>query len=94
MLNGVPVVSSETFVAGKYADAHQWPGFPDEGIRFYFDEERFNYLTVRPSGTAQCLRFHIQLKAKNLSRENLDKIKYKTRQEALGIISAIRGLVL
>ncbi len=94
LLNGVPVVSSETFVAGKYADAHQWPGFPDEGIRFYFDEERFNYLTVRPSGTAQCLRFHIQLKAKNLSRENLDKIKYKTRQEALGIISAIRGLVL
>lgn len=93
-LDGLPVRSSETFVAGKYADAHQWPGFPDEGIRFYFDEERLNYLTVRPSGTSQCLRFHIQLKAENLSRNGLARQKYETRMRARKIIHAMRDLIM
>ncbi len=93
-LDGLPVRSSETFVAGKYADAHQWPGFPDEGIRFYFDEERLNYLTVRPSGTSQCLRFHIQLKAENLSRSGLARQKHETRMRARRIIHAMRDLIM
>lgn len=93
-LDGLPVRSSETFVAGKYADAHQWPGFPDEGIRFYFDEERLNYLTVRPSGTSQCLRFHIQLKAENLSRNGLAQQKHETRRRARRIIHAMRDLIM
>ena len=93
-LDGLPVRSSETFVAGKYADAHQWPGFPDEGIRFYFDEERFSYLTVRPSGTSQCLRFHIQLKAENLSHRGLAQQKYETRKRARRIIHAMRDLIM
>ena len=93
-LNGSPVLSSEIFVAGKYADAHQWPGFPDEGIRFYFDEERLNYLTVRPSGTSQCFRFHIQLKAEKLTRNRLAEIKHETRIRARGIIAAMRELVM
>jgi phosphomannomutase len=79
---------------GKYADAHQWPGFPDEGIRFYFDEERLNYLTVRPSGTSQCFRFHIQLKAEKLTRNRLAEIKHETRIRARGIIAAMRELVM
>ena len=81
-------------MVGKYADTHKWPGFPDEGIRFYFDEEKFNHLTVRPSGTSQCLRFHIQLKAKNLSRNRLPEIKQETRRRARGIIAAIREIVM
>lgn len=93
-LDGLPVRSSETYVAGKYADAHQWPGFPDEGIRFYFDEERLNYLTVRPSGTSQCLRFHIQLKAENLTRSSLARQKYETRMRARRIIDAMRDLIM
>lgn len=93
-LDGLPVRSSETYVAGKYADAHQWPDFPDEGIRFYFDEERLNYLTVRPSGTSQCLRFHIQLKAENLSRSGLARQKYETRMRARRIIYAMRDLIM
>jgi len=93
-LDGNPVLSSETFVAGKYAEAHQWPGFPDEGIRFYFDEERLDYLTVRPSGTSQCFRFHIQLKAENLSRARLAEQKQATRQRARRMIDAMRGLVM
>ncbi len=93
-LDGLPVLSSETFVAGKYADAHQWPGFPDEGIRFYFDEEKLNYLTVRPSGTSQCFRFHIQLKAENLSRNRLAEQKQETRLRARRVIDAMRDLVM
>ena len=93
-LDGLPVLSSETFVAGKYADAHQWPGFPDEGIRFYFDEERLNYLTVRPSGTSQCFRFHIQLKAENLSRSRLAEQKQETRLRARRVIAAMGKLVM
>ncbi len=93
-LDGLPVRSSETYVAGKYADAHQWPGFPDEGIRFYFDKERLNYLTVRPSGTSQCLRFHIQLKAENLTRSGLAQQKHETRMRARRIIHAMRDLIM
>ncbi len=94
LLDGHPVLSSETFVAGKYADAHQWPGFPDEGIRFYFDEKRLNHLTVRPSGTSQCFRFHIQLKAEGLSRNRLAQQKQETRLRARRMIGAMRKLVM
>ncbi len=93
-LAGFPVHASDTFVAGKYADIHHWPGFPDEGIRFYLDEERLNYLTVRPSGTSQCFRFHIQLKAENLFRDRLPERKRETRLRAREIISAMRELVM
>ncbi len=94
LLDGHPVLSSDTFVAGKYADVHQWADFPDEGIRFYFDEEKINHLTVRPSGTSQCFRFHIQLKAEDLSRNGLEEQKQETRLRARRMINAMRGLVM
>ncbi|MCM8768766.1 MAG: hypothetical protein NC911_03675, partial [Candidatus Omnitrophica bacterium] len=61
----------ETYRTGKYDRVHQWEGFPDEGIRFFFGEGGMNYLTVRPSGTSQCLRIHIQLKGEEPTEENL-----------------------
>ena len=88
-LDGIPVLSSETFVAGKYADAHQWPGFPDEGIRFYFDEERLNHMTVRPSGTSQCFRFHVQLKVEHPARNRLARQKHEARLRARRLIAAM-----
>ena len=88
-LDGIPVRSSETFVAGKYADAHQWPGFPDEGIRFYFDEERLNHMTVRPSGTSQCFRFHVQLKVEHPARNRLARQKHEARLRARRLIAAM-----
>ena len=93
-LDGLPVLSSETFVAGKYADAHQWPGFPDEGIRFYFDEERLNYMTVRPSGTSQCFRFHMQLQVENPTRHRLAQQKYEARLRARRMIAAMRERIM
>jgi len=90
---GVPVRSSETFVVGKYAEAHQWPDFPDEGVRFYFDEEKWSYLTVRCSGTSQCLRFHLQLKAEGVTRKNLVLKKKETNRLARDIVADIRNRV-
>ncbi|MBM3263022.1 MAG: hypothetical protein FJY97_06290 [candidate division Zixibacteria bacterium] len=93
VLGSVPVLDAEIFVTGKYAEAHRWPDFPDEGIRFYFDSARWSYLTVRPSGTSQCLRFHIQYKAEGLTRENLIEKKRETRRTAQAIIADIRNKV-
>ena len=30
-------------------------------MRFYLSEDRLNHVTVRPSGTGNSLRFHLQL---------------------------------
>jgi phosphoglucomutase len=61
---GLPVTSACIYRTGKY-DAVYPPSsdfqFPDEGIRFYFDAERLNHATIRPSGTGNSLRFHTQL---------------------------------
>jgi phosphoglucomutase len=35
--------------------------FCDEGVRFYFDDERLSWAIVRPSGTGNALRLHVQL---------------------------------
>jgi phosphoglucomutase len=90
---GVAVKSSEVFVVGKYAEVHQWPDFPDEGIRFYFDDAKWSYLTVRPSGTSQCLRFHLQLKAEDVDANNLISKKKEANSLARSIVSDIRSKV-
>ncbi|OGG39645.1 hypothetical protein A2127_01145, partial [Candidatus Jorgensenbacteria bacterium GWC1_48_12] len=54
------VSGGEQYQTGKYDTLHNWKGFPDEGIRFWFSD-RENWLILRPSGTAQALRFHTQL---------------------------------
>lgn len=77
------VTKVETYKTGKYDIQHghtQATGFnpknretfwlPDEGIRFFFEDE-YNHLTIRPSGTSQSLRFHIQLRDQTVDKENL-----------------------
>ncbi len=60
---GEPVTGAVIYRTGKY-DALYEPTydfrFPDEGIRFYLGD-RMNHVTVRPSGTGNSLRFHVQL---------------------------------
>lgn len=60
---GLKVTSAAIYRTGKY-DAIYQPTydfqFPDEGIRFYFGNQ-LNHCTVRPSGTGNSLRFHVQL---------------------------------
>lgn len=83
---GLEAVAAEIYVAGKYAAFHEWPDFPDEGIRFYFDDTKMNYLQVRASGTSQSIRFHAQLKMEPMTRENLIAQKIEAKRLAKAIV--------
>ncbi len=61
---GREVVGAAIYRTGKYD--HVYPPtpdflFPDEGVRFYLRRDRLEHVTVRPSGTGNSLRFHVQL---------------------------------
>jgi hypothetical protein len=77
---------------GKY-DGVNWPGFPDEGYRFYFDAERLSHLTIRPSGTSNALRFHVQLYGGHPTRDALIARKAELRHTARSIVADIRRLI-
>ncbi len=73
----------EVYKTGKYDIQHGYTkgfnqddpttfGFPDEGIRFFFGDY-YSHLTIRPSGTSQSLRFHIQLRDKTVKKSDLLK---------------------
>lgn len=87
------VLRTEVYQTGKYDKLHRWKGFPDEGIRYYFDESRLNHLTIRPSGTSQCLRFHVQIKAEGVTKDNIVRRKIETWETAKTIITDARKLL-
>lgn len=88
-LGGLPVKSATSYRTGKY-DAINFPGFPDEGYRFYFDDDRKSHLTIRPSGTSNALRFHVQLFGGHPTRAELIKKKAELRTTARKIVEDIR----
>ncbi len=88
-LGGLAVKSTVAYRTGKY-DAVNWEGFPDEGFRFYFDDERRSHLTIRPSGTSNALRFHVQLFGGHPSREELIQRKAQLRATTVRIVDDIR----
>lgn len=91
-LAGRPVKSTAIYWTGKY-DKANFPGFPDEGIRFYFDDDKWSYMTFRPSGTSNALRFHLQLHEPNVTRESLVEVKSVLRKQAYEMISELREIV-
>ncbi len=95
-IGGLPVKSASIYRTGKY-DAIYPPThdfqFPDEGIRFFFDEERLDHVTVRPSGTGNSLRFHVQLHAMPAERPQLIQEKERLRSQGKAIMDGIRGLL-
>lgn len=91
VLGGMNVLSMERYATGKYDELHAWKGFPDEGIRFFFDREGLNHLTVRPSGTSHCLRFYMQLKTR-VSKSNLMEKKVEMHDKAKEIVADIKRL--
>jgi phosphoglucomutase len=88
-LGGCKVVNAVAYRTGKY-DAVNWPGFPDEGFRFYFDTERRSHLTIRPSGTSNALRFHVQLFGGFPTRDELVDRKAELRTTTSQIVKDIR----
>jgi phosphoglucomutase len=89
---GLKATSSYVYKTGKY-DAANWPGFPDEGFRFYFENDDCTYLTIRPSGTSNALRFHFQIKAKDVTEKNLIEKKKEIRVKARAVIAELRVLI-
>ncbi len=91
---GRSVTSAVIYRTGKYDQIYQptydFP-FPDEGIRFYLQDE-FNHVTVRPSGTGNSLRFHIQLR-EVVSETNLIAKKQELLTGAKAIADDLRELL-
>ena len=91
-LGGLAVKSAVSYRTGKY-DAVNWPRFPDEGYRFYFDEDRRSHLTIRPSGTSNALRFHVQLFGGHPIHHELIGRKTELRATTVRIVDDVRQLI-
>jgi phosphoglucomutase len=93
---GIPVKSACIYRTGKY-DRTYPPTydfqFPDEGVRFFFDEEKLQHVTIRPSGTGNALRFHIQLHDNSVTESNLIKKKEQLLSRGKAIMNSIRELL-
>lgn len=86
------VIDACIYRTGKYDQIHTPTydfQFPDEGIRFYFDATRLNHVTVRPSGTGNSLRFHVQLHT-DVDQPQLISSKAKLRSNAKRVMDALR----
>ena len=90
---GIPVKSASIYRTGKY-DTIYPPTydfqFPDEGVRFFFDEEKLQHVTIRPSGTGNALRFHIQLHDNSVTESNLIEKKEQLLSKGQRIMDSIR----
>ncbi len=98
-LGGVPIKDSVFYRTGKYDKVYPRTyhfQYPDEGVRFYFDfynnKERINHLTIRPSGTSNALRFHIQLHCP-VNETNLIPKKKELHETAKTIMDDLREKV-
>jgi phosphoglucomutase len=94
-IGGYAVKSTVIYRTGKYD--HVYPPskdfqFPDEGIRFYFDDERLSHVIIRPSGTTNSLRFHVQLQSR-VDEDSLIAKKQELREKAVAVATHVRELV-
>ncbi|MEK7629918.1 MAG: hypothetical protein AAB432_00845 [Patescibacteria group bacterium] len=91
MIGGLEVKKAEIYRTGRYDILNEWKGFPDEGIRFYFDDG-LSWLIIRPSGTTPALRFHIQLNFE-VNRENIVFKRKQGYELAKKMITDFKGLI-
>lgn len=96
---GLKATHFEVYKTGKYDIQHGYTkgynpddpstfGFPDEGIRFFFGDY-YSHLTIRPSGTSQSLRFHIQLREKKVSKSDLLKKRIAMERKITSIFEDV-----
>ena len=92
---GKKVTDACIYRTGKYdaiyPETHDF-SFPDEGIRMFFSEDKLDHLIIRPSGTGNSLRFHVQLHA-NPTKENLVETKRQLRIQGKAIMDAVREML-
>jgi phosphoglucomutase len=92
---GLPVKSSVIYRTGKYDRIYPPSGtfvFPDEGVRLFFNDAKTDHVTIRPSGTGNSLRFHVQLHA-DVTKQNLFAKKKELRERAKAIVDDVRKLI-
>ena len=90
---GLEVLGTAMYRTGKYDRIYPPSGdfvFPDEGVRFYFAEDKLSHLTIRPSGTGNSLRFHVQLHDPEVNEGNLVGKKNALRIKCKEIVDEIR----
>lgn len=92
VLGGRKVTSAQKYWTGKY-DGANGAGFPDEGLRFYFGRET-DHLTIRPSGTTNSLRFHVQIYGGVVKDEaGAWRRRLALEAEAKGIVDHVREII-
>ena len=94
-VGGQEVTEVVMYRTGKYD--HVYPPtpdwiFPDEGIRFFFGD-KLNFLTIRPSGTGNSLRFHVQMQTFKVNEKNIAKQKIALRKKAMRIVNDVRKIL-
>lgn len=93
VLGGLKVKSSIAFWTGKY-DKANWEGFPDEGLRFYFDDEKLSSFILRPSGTANAIRLHVLLQEKGeITKENVNEKRVALLKKAKEVVDDVRAKI-
>jgi len=95
-IGGAGVKSASIYRTGKYDTIYPATydfQFPDEGVRFFFDDEKTSHLTIRPSGTGNALRFHIQLHDGSVTESNLIEKKEQLLSKGKAIMDGIRELL-
>jgi len=91
-LGGRRVTSGQKYTTGKYDVINDWPGFPDEGIRLYFGSE-LDYMTIRPSGTTNSLRFHVQFYEGTPDAGEVWRRRVALDHEAGELVTEVRDLI-
>ena len=87
---GVSALRGEMYCTGKYDDLHNWSGFPDEGVRIFFEGDDYNYITIRPSGTSQSLRFYLQLRDASANKTNIKERRAALYKKAVSVMRDIK----
>jgi phosphoglucomutase len=93
-IGGHKVLSAAVYRTGKYDAIYTTYDyvFPDEGVRFYLDRDKRNHVTIRPSGTGNSLRFHIQLHTA-VTESNLIQKKQELMVAARKIMDDLRKML-
>ncbi len=87
-LAGRAVSACSVYWTGKY-DKDNYPGFPDEGIRFFLGSDH-DHMTLRPSGTTNSLRFHVQLHGGRTPEDQVWPRRLALEGEARRVVDEVR----